>query len=233
MTGVLPADAPDPREEQSERLRAMPIPVRGFVPQPALEDDDALGLMVQSDRRSPSAMSVSVGYILWRNPSDRSDPVNLADLDDQTRRSIETVPPWPRPAWLIERVEMMRYPRLWEAVRTTWHAEGSEHTTPAAVLVDHTRHVLMNQFREQAGIEPHGWDSAALPSARSVRDGITLRVDGADLPGMEIDTDPFVYAIGAALPDGGVLTAVVSREHLPLVDVAFTVRQDRAAGQRH
>ena len=24
------------------------------------------------------------------------------------------VPPWPRPPWLIEQAERMRYPRLWE-----------------------------------------------------------------------------------------------------------------------
>ncbi|EPR75349.1 hypothetical protein ADILRU_2305 [Leifsonia rubra CMS 76R] len=57
-------------------------------------------------------------------PEDAPDPANLADLDDKTRRSLEEVPPWPRRAWLIERVESMKYPMLWEAVQTSRHRDG-------------------------------------------------------------------------------------------------------------
>jgi len=225
FAGVLPEDAPDPRLDQAERAKELPVPVRGFIPQPSLEDDDSLALMVQQQGDTMAAMSVSVGYMLWRNPDDRADPVNLADLDDHTRRSLDTVPPWPRPAWLIAQVERMRYPRLWEAVRTSWHAETSERTTPGALLMDHARHILMNHFREPAGIDLHEWDSPAFPGTSAVRDGVTVRVEGSDLPGIEIDTDPFVYAVGAALPDGGVLTAVVPRDELPLIELAFDVRR--------
>lgn len=64
-------------------------------------------------------MTVSMSATLWRNPVNKSDPVNLADLDEATRRALDEVPPWPRPAWLVESVERMRYPMLWEAVQTT------------------------------------------------------------------------------------------------------------------
>jgi len=224
FAGVLPEDAPDPRLEHAERAKTLPVPVRGFVPQASLEDDDSLALMVQQQGETMVAMSVSVGYLLWRHPDDRSDPRNLADLDDHTRRSLDTVPPWPRPAWLIEQVDRMRYPRLSEAVRTTWHVEQSERTTPGALLLDHTRHILMNHFREQAGIERREWDSPAFPGATSVRSGVSVHVGADVLTGVEIDTDPFVYAIGAALPDGGVLTAVVPRDELPLIELAFVER---------
>ena len=107
----------------------LPVPARGLVPQASLEDDGHLALTMQGQTQGQgetmTAMSVGVGYLLWRNPHDRSDPVNLADLDDQTRRSLDEVPPWPRPTWLIEAVERMRYPRLSEAVRTSWHAQES------------------------------------------------------------------------------------------------------------
>lgn len=170
------------------------------------------------------AMTVSMSATLWRDPVDKSDPVNLADLDEDTRRAIDEVPPWPRPAWLVESVERMRYPMLWEAVQTTWHREETEYSTLAALLVHHTNYVLMNQFREQLGLGVHDWSSPALTSERVVRRGVDVSIDGAVVSGSEIDTDPFVYAVGAKLPSGGTLTAVIPRDYLPYLTLAFVQR---------
>jgi hypothetical protein len=38
-------------------------------------------------------MTASLTYTLRRNPNDRSDPMNLSELDEQTRRAIEDAPP--------------------------------------------------------------------------------------------------------------------------------------------
>lgn len=70
----------------------------------------------------------------------------------------------------------------------------------------------------------HDWSSPALTSERVVRHGIDVSIDGAAIPGSEIDTDPFVYAVGAKLPSGGTLTAVIPREHLPYLTLAFIQR---------
>lgn len=220
FAGILPEDAPDPRLEMAERLKAMPVPVMGFVPQPTLEDADQVGL-TSGDRM----MAVSITYTLWRNPGDRSDPVNLAELDESTRRALDEEPPWPRPAWILDAVERMRYRTLWEAVRTTWHGGGVQHPTLTQELTAHVRYLLMNRFREQHGIDGHDWDSPALPSEHAVRQGVPVMIDGEAVPGAEMDTDPFVYAVGAPLPTGGFLTAVVPREDLPYVTMAF--------GRRH
>ena len=99
--GILPEDAPDPRAEWVENLKLMPIPVLGLMPQPSLEDTDSVGLSYGLDDRGYTEMTASINYTLWRNPDDRSDPVNLADLDEKTRRAIEEVPPWPRPSRLL------------------------------------------------------------------------------------------------------------------------------------
>lgn len=224
FAGVLPEDAPDPRVDRAEMLNSMPIPVIEFADQLSLEIMD-IGVSSSTDSAGYSVMTASVSATLWRNPEDRSDPVNLANLDDETRRSIEEVPPWPRPAWLIERVERMRYPFLWEAVQTTWHREESEHTTLEFLLVQHANYILMNQFREELGLGLHDWDSPALTSEHSVRHGINVVIDGEAVAGAEIDTDPFVYAIGAKLANGGILTAVISREYLPYIDLTFAVRR--------
>lgn len=221
--GVLPEDAPDPRLEREERLKDMPVPIVVLVPQPSVEFVD-FGVSTTGSGSGIDAMTVSMSATLWRDPVDKSDPVNLADLDEDTRRAIDEVPPWPRPAWLVESVERMRYPMLWEAVQTTWHREETEYSTLAALLVHHTNYVLMNQFREQLGLGVHDWSSPALTSERVVRRGVDVSIDGAVVSGSEIDTDPFVYAVGAKLPSGGTLTAVIPRDHLPYLTLAFVQR---------
>lgn len=147
FAGVLPEDAPDPRLEREERLKGMPVPIFELVPQPSVEFVD-VSIATTGSGSGVAEMTVSLSATLWRNPVNKSDPVNLADLDEATRRAIEEVPPWPRPAWLVESVERMQYPMLWEAVQTTWHRTDTERSTLDSLLVQHTNHILMNQFRE-------------------------------------------------------------------------------------
>jgi hypothetical protein len=225
VTGILPEDAPDPRVEQTERLKLMPNPVMGLVSQSSLEDTDTVGLEYGRDARGYSEMTASVTYTLWRNPIDRSDPINLADVDEQTRRAIEDVPPWPRPAWLVEQVERMRYPQLWEAVRTTWHRDSSERTSVRSVLVDHVNYILMNQYRQELGLSDKAWDQPAPAVTDLMVNGkVSVLVNGVEVPGAEVDTDPFVYGIGAELAGGGVVTAVLPRAELKRIQVQFTTR---------
>lgn len=223
FAGVVPEDAPDPRFEREELASTMPVPIIELVPQAAVEFA-SFSVSTSSDGRAVNEMTVAVSATLWRNPTDKSDPVNLADLDDSTRRALDEDPPWPRPAWLIEAAERMRYPMLWEAVQTTWHLEESERSSLDAVLVHHVNHILMNEFREEAGLGLHDWDSPGMASERVVRHGVDVLIDGALVSGAEIDTDPFVYAIGATLPSGGILTAVVPRDHLPYLRLEFRQR---------
>ena len=223
FAGILPADAPDPRLKMAETLKDMPIPVIEFVEQRSLEITD-IAISSTSGPRGYAAMTVGLSATLWRNPDDKSDPVNLAELDEVTRRAVREIPPWPRPGWLIERVDRLRYPILWEAIQTIWNREESEYTTLEYLLVHHTNHILKNQFREQLQLDLHEWDSPALTSERAVRRGVSVVIDGKIVTGAEIDTDPFVYAIGAKLANGGTVTAVIPREHLAYIDLHFVHR---------
>ena len=224
VVGILPEDAPDPRVEWAENLKRMPIPVLGLVPQPSLEDTDLVSLNSASGEHGYSEMTASITYTLWRNPDDRSDPVNLADLDEETRRSIEEVPPWPRPPWLIEQVERMRYPQLWEAVRTTWHREPSERSSVQSLLADHVNYILMNQYRQELWPGANPWDQhAPIITGRMVNGHARTVVNGVDVPGAEVDTDPFVYGVGARFT-GGVVTAVLPRTELKWIQVRFATR---------
>lgn len=224
--GVLPEDAPDPSLEQAERLRAMPVPVIGLRPQASLEEA-GIGVNTASDQSGFFEFGASISYLLWRNPTDKADPVNLAELDEQTLAAIEDVPPWPRPKWLIDHVERMRYPLLWEAVKTTWHRDASEHATLGAALVHHVNHVLHNQYRTQRGFEGNPWDppTAGDITQAAVRSGVPVMIDGVQVAGAEIDTDPFVYGLGAVLSSGGMLTAVLPRDELEHIRLEFSRRQ--------
>ncbi|GAA5199791.1 hypothetical protein GCM10023346_40380 [Arthrobacter gyeryongensis] len=221
---MLPEDAPDPRLQQARRLELMPIPIMGLAPQASLEDPDLVGIQYGQDSLGYNEMSASITYTLWRNPADRADPINLAELDEQTRRSIEDVPPWPRPAWLVEGVQRMRYPQLWDAVRTTWHRDTSERSSPSRVLAEHMNHVLINRYRREwlGGIawDRYAGDSRGRPANRAV----AVWIDGVEVQGVEIDTDPLVYGVAASLGGGGVLTAVLPRDELGFIRIEFAKR---------
>ncbi|MCR2809939.1 MULTISPECIES: hypothetical protein [unclassified Microbacterium] len=196
--------------------------------QPTIEDTNAPAITEITGFEGQSHLAVSLSYTLWRNPDDRADPVNLKDLDPVEQEAVDDVPPWPRPSWLIEYVEMMRYPQLWEAVRTSWNSDVSEHTTLAQQLVDHTNYILMNQFRKELGLAPGPTENGPWQvGPSSVNTAVTLDIDGKDVPAFEIDTDPFVYAIGAHVRNDVVVTVVIAREHLPYVRV--TLRTQSAA----
>ena len=221
--GILPEDAPDPRAEWVEDLKRMPIPVLGLAPQPSLEDTDSVSLNSVLDDRGYCEMTASITYTLWRNPDDRSDPLNVVDLDEETGRAMEEVPPWPRPPWLIEQMERLRYPQLWEAVRTTWQREP--HSSLQYLLADHVNHILMNQYRQELWPGSNPFEQhAPLVTGRMVNGQARTVVNGVSVPGAEVDTDPFVYGIGARLAGGGVVTAVLPRAELKRIQVRFTTR---------
>lgn len=224
FAGVLPPDAPDPFARAEEWVRALPFPVWGFVPQRSLEDDRRPGHATVGGSTGPGRIEVSLGYTVWHNPDDHDDPVNLAELDDRTRAALDEVPPWPRPDWLIQAVDKMRYPRLSEAVRTTWRRDPAPGDL-VDEIVHHSNHILMNRFREELGLpigstEETGWQ--VKPTA--VNTAASVMVDGTRMPSVEIDTDPFVFAIGVRIADDLVVTAVIPREFLPMLDLALARR---------
>lgn len=225
LAGILAEDAPDPRNKLAEQLKLLPVPVWGFAPQPTLEDAGDVAFDSSSDDRGYSMMAASISYTLWRNPHDRSDPVNLAELDEQTRQAIDEVPPWPRPAWLVEQVQRRRYPQLWETVRTTWHREPSERAAVDRVLVGHATHILKDQYRHELGLSDNLGSQLASATRSPVATGKTgVLINGVEVPGVEVAADPLVYGLGTSLPNGAVVTVVVPRAELSHLQLHFTTR---------
>ncbi|WP_136043129.1 MULTISPECIES: hypothetical protein [unclassified Microbacterium] len=229
FSGVVPMDAPDPSIESEARVRSLPFPVFELRPQPALTRIPIASFTEIGGATGREEISAAFSYTLWRYPDDHADPRNEIELDEATRRSLDDEPPWGRPAWLIEQVKVFRYPMLWEAVRTTWNASPArEGTSLAEQLVDHTNHILRNQFREELGLswDPRADDDAWAATTTAASE-TSVEVDGRDHPALQIDTDPFVYGVGFRIDEHVVCTAVVPRDALPLVDLSFTLFSTR------
>lgn len=221
--GVVPTDAPDPSIRSDARLRSLAFPLFQLKPQSSLTRAPIAGFMESNGSAGQEEQSVSFSFTLWKYPADRADPRNEIELDDQTRRAIETEPPWGRPMWLIEQVQMLRYPTLWEAVRTAWHASPDpERHSLEQQLVDHTNHILRNRFREELGL-PVGpsSDNEWKATTAAVTDAV-INVDGDDRPAVQIDTDPLVFAIGFRVDERVVCTCVLTRESLPFLDFSLS-----------
>lgn len=228
--GVLPEDAPDPRVERHRRLGDMPSPVMGLIAQPSLEDTDSVSISDGQDGAGYTSFAVGITYTLWRNPADRSDPINLARLTDEMRTAIELVPPWPRPPWLVEQVQLLRFPQLWDAVWTTWDHDLSEHTTLTRHLVDHANDVLTNRYRDESVSRPRLSPEFRVTEG-SVKPAAAVLVDGGATPAAEIDTNAIVYAIGAQTAPRTVVTAVLPRSELQYIRVAFATRRRLSDGR--
>jgi hypothetical protein len=225
FAGVLPEDAPDPRLEAEHRVGRLTFPFAEFAPQPSLARTRMPSFTELVTPAGTTEMSVSFSYKLLRNPQDPSDPNNLAVLDDRTRASIESEPERPRPAWLIEMMQERRYPSLWEAVRTSWTRAGIIKPIPLCdQLVLHANHILRNQFRSELGLRPGPAEGDEWKITSTGVKDTTAEVDEAQVPAIEIDTNPFVYAIGFAVTADVVTTVVLSREDMPHVEKRFAIQ---------
>lgn len=229
IAGYVAEDAPDPWDAVRVRVAELGLAAAGLVPQPHLEDRGVQGISESrhQDLDGPEVLeevTLSRSYTLWRHPEDRDDPRNLAVLDAATRASLDGPPERPLPPWLLEERRRMRYPVLWEAVQTHWTARGVEARGESDRLVEHAGYVLQNRFRVELGLSATEQDPGRLVSPKALQ-ASTVRVDGAARAALLLDTDPFVLALATTLDDGRVVTVVLPRDELPLIEIGL-----RAAG---
>ncbi|WP_104087709.1 hypothetical protein [Cryobacterium sp. N19] len=212
-----PEDFPAP-PTIAEVVAGFWVPVMSLVSQPAVEVRSVSTTGSSINGKPTLLNSVSLSYTFWQVPGDHADPANLADLTAVELAALDAPPMRPLPDWMMAQRELMRYPMLWEAVMTT-RPSNDGWQTPESTLVDHVNYVVMNTFREQRAVGgfPGELDS---PATRGDLEHASVRVDGADFPGVRLDTDPHVYGVGVALSDR-ILTAVIAREHLADITIAF------------
>jgi hypothetical protein len=225
FAGIISEDEPDPRLRWREQARQLPVQIFGLVRQPHLEDWDAIGIGSGTRDGVLESCEASIGYTLWRNPDELDDPANLAELDQGQLRALEAEPPWPRPPWLVEQIRRMRYPMLWECVRTSWCRASHEFNPAPAVLVAHVNDVLVNRFPQTPVVDDDApYEPADPVDQRCVEAAVPVVVDGVARDGFRIDTDPQVYGLGVSLDAHTVLTAAIPRDALRYVEVTFAAR---------
>lgn len=220
-TTATPDDLPVPPSLDDVTAR-FPGALFTLEPQPGAEEI-AVSTVTAGAGRHPVFLSAAISYGLWRRPDDRDDPVNLAEISDELRAQLDEPPRFPLPDGLMAIRERMRYPMLWEAVQTTLLGLGDEERTIGTTLVEHVNHILMNRFRDTRvrGEMPGELLGAATEAA--VERGIPVRIDGGVVDGVRLDTDAHVLGLGVDLGDRH-LTAVLARDDLPFLDLAFVTR---------
>ena len=137
-----PGDVPAP-PTTDEVAAGFAVPLLTLVAQESVEAAGSRqqaagsGTSSQTQNQRPVMESATLTYTLWRNPPDRDDPVNIADLTEEMRASLDVEPPWPLPKWMVQTRVRMRYPLLRDAVRTTHISDGSTWHTPKRDLLLH------------------------------------------------------------------------------------------------
>ncbi|MGP9501813.1 hypothetical protein ACT3TS_06325 [Specibacter sp. AOP5-B1-6] len=230
--GARPADIPAPATPD-EVAASFPVPLLAFAGQTTLVEA-AVSRMGESSNGETVMEAATLSYTVWRNPANRHDPANLLELSAEMRAQLAVEPPWPLPDWMIQWRETMRYPLAWDAVRTTWTTAAVPRPRLATLLAEHANYLLMNMFRtERMAAGPPGrpglggelFDGVTPGSAGSGR----VMVDGVSVAGLILDSDRHVFGVGVDLGDR-YLTAVVSREWLPLLRLEFATRHRHPRG---
>lgn len=220
ISGVVPHDAPDPAIARWAEVESMPVPVYGFAVQPALEELPAWSTSSDTDVDGLSEITASPSYTLWRFPEDKLDARNLAELDASTRATLDHIPPWPRPEWLIRGTDQRRYPMLWEAVRTTWQRPGATRRGLHHILAEHMYYININRHRSRAQMQMARDGSLEIPDSS----GVNVMVDGEEVPGIRMNFSDHLTGVGVELAEGTIVTAVASHEDLQFFKFALATR---------
>ncbi|SEC55998.1 hypothetical protein SAMN04489806_3217 [Paramicrobacterium humi] len=221
--GRPPADFPAP-PTPDEVAGQFSGPLLTLAPQAAVEETD---IATETEKHNDVLVmeAALISYQYWRNPDDRSDPANLAEIDDQLRAELDREPPWSMPEWLVAARERRRYPVIWQAVRTTHMLDdaAAHHHSPEQILAEHVDYIVMNIFRGERMRGPIPGELIDPANVAHIRRGVPVVVDGQPLDGFALDTDPHVYGLGARVGES-VLTTAISRDYLDELDLSFVTR---------
>jgi hypothetical protein len=208
--------APPGVDEIAARFGA---PVLSFAPQPRLEEFAAA--QTASHGRF---VEISLSYSYFSNPRNRNDPANHIALDPSQRAAIERAENDHLPPWMIDQVTRMRYPVLWEAVRTSVPIPAERSRPLEARMAAHMNDVLRNTFPGRVRTRRGGMPVvAASLREEEVTRGVPVLIDGEPTRGFRVDADPDVVAIGARV-DGRFMTVVIDRKLESQIKMEFVRR---------
>ncbi|RWZ46143.1 hypothetical protein ELQ90_16085 [Labedella phragmitis] len=192
VPGASARDLPAPASPEEVAAR-FGRPVFGLVPQPHVRELDVLSTVATGEELS----EVSVSYSFLAEPGDPTDPRNLVPTVRDIDGWLEKAERDGQPEWFVRGLQSMRFPMVWEAVRTTTRVDPWAATT-AERLAAHMEHVLLNTADERQRRDDSGIPSldAGVTAAHALPANVA--VDGAERPGIQIDTDATVIGPSAS-----------------------------------
>ncbi|NQX28472.1 hypothetical protein HQQ81_14085 [Microbacteriaceae bacterium VKM Ac-2854] len=187
-------------------------PLITFRPQSRLEEFNA-----SEGRALGRAVHLSLSYSYFPDPAARIRlrPDQEAAIDAVGRAAV--------PAWILEQIERLRRPVLWETVRTSLAVPSERNNPIESRLAAHLNDVLRTSFADA---------TRAVPSVgrrldeRALTRGVVFSVDGEPTRGVRYDAHPRVIGMGARV-DGRYVTVVIDRAIAPTLRMEFVRRPCR------
>jgi hypothetical protein len=203
----------------AEALRSLGCPVIGFTAQPHLAE---LVATTRSDRAR--TVGVSISYTYYRRPSRPDHLENFVDLTPEQHRAIERAQSSALPQWMIDQVSAIRFPTLWDAVRTAKAAPGDSKNALETRLVSHANDVLRARDPRHVPLRA----PRAPTTGRVCRDDLLqstcMVVDHRPQRGRLLDAGPHLVAIGARVDDR-FLTVVYDTRIAPRLELEFSTHR--------
>lgn len=199
-------------------LRTLGGVVFALQPQGSL-DEVAATTQMDGNR----VVGVSLSYSYFRRPADRRHPDNFVALTAEQAAAIDRAEAANLPPWLIEQISRIRYPTLWDAVRTSKARPGERLNALEARLVAHANDVLRASApeRPQFRVAHHGTGGRVRPD--DLLESVVVIVDGVPCRGRRLDAGAHVVALGARVDDR-YMTAVYDSRIAPGVRAEFVRR---------
>lgn len=218
MASSVTADGQPGPHAVAEIVASFAGPVYGFVAQSHLQEfaatpASATGRVVQ----------VSLSYTYFRVPARPADPSNFVELTADQERAIVAAEGSKLPPWLKDQISRMRYPVLFEAVRTSLPIPSERAHPIESRLAAHMSDALHALRPQLATVESSHHGSPLQVRDDDIRRGVPVLVDGEPVRSYRVDGHPEVIAIGMDLRSCFV-TAVVPRGMLPGLDLSFARR---------
>jgi hypothetical protein len=181
----------------------LPGPVYTFAPQPHLEPFTASSTL--AGRR---VVAVNMTYTFYRHPYRRDDPRNFVDLTPQQRAAIARAETSALPEWLRDQIRRMRYPTLFEAVRTSLPIPAERAHPLESRLEAHLADSLRTLFPGQPLSERLRVTPGEPLADYDLRRGIPLQVSGETHRSFRVEIAPHLIAVGVHLEDRYVTSVI-------------------------
>jgi hypothetical protein len=202
------------RAPLADVIESLGGPVFGFSEQPRLELFDATVTTAQG-----RVVAVALSYSFFQHPHLRDDSRNFVALTPEQRSAISRAETSTEiPSWLRDQVRRLRYPTLFEAVRTSLRLPGEDADAVEPRLRRHVDDALSTSTRSNAGADRIDLGAPAPSSASA--DAALLLIEGEECPGCRIDVRPRLFAVGALVGDRFV-TALIPKDLEAVIVSAF------------